>query len=302
MDNNPLETSGQATTRLKPILELLDMIKFEHTIFALPFAFIGALAATGARIPWLKFFWILVAMVGARTLAMAFNRMADADLDAENPRTADRAIPKGRVKPWQAWLLIGLSAVVFGLAAVALGPLPAKLAPYALFVLLGYSYAKRFTVWSHAILGLALSLAPTGAWIAVSGRLEAPALWLSLGVLSWTAGFDIIYALQDLDFDKKKGLYSIPVELGVTAALKVSRGCHILAVFSWAVFMWDMNVAPFTWLSLLIVTLILFREQMLVRRGNLDNIDHAFFTLNSFVGPILFFGYLLHWIALRDTI
>jgi 4-hydroxybenzoate polyprenyltransferase len=289
-------------TWLKYSRELFNMIKFEHTVFALPFAFIGALAATEGRTPWRGYFWVLIAMVGARTLAMTFNRVADADLDSENPRTLDRAIPAGRVKYWMAWLMTGTAAAVFGLAAVMLGPLPAKLAPYAFIVLLGYSFTKRFTVLSHAILGLALGCAPLGAWIALAGRAEAPAYWLSLGVLAWTAGFDIIYSLQDRDFDIQKGLHSIPATLGVQRALAISRTCHALAVASWAIFLTKMNVTLPPWVSLMIVAGILFREQWVVRDGNLDSVDHAFFTLNSFVGIIFLLGFFAHWISLRGVI
>lgn len=302
MDNISPEQMGPTPPLMKHFRELLDMIKFEHTIFALPFAFIGALGATVGRIPWISYSWVLVTMVGARTLAMTFNRLADADLDAENPRTSNRAIPKGRVKPWMAWLLVGTSALVFGYAAAMLGPLPTKLAPYAFVVLLGYSLTKRFMIWSHAVLGLALSLAPVGAWIAISGRIEAPALWLGLGVLSWTTGFDIIYALQDRDFDMKRGLFSIPVELGVYVALLLSRICHISAMLSWVVFLRGMNATFWAWFSLLIVGGILCREQWVIRKGNLDRVDHAFFTLNSLVGPIFFMGFLLHWIKTKGIV
>ena len=282
--------------------ELLEMVKFEHTVFALPFAFIGALAATEGRIPWGSYFWILVAMVGARTLAMAYNRVADADLDAENPRTSGRALPAGRVKQWMAWLMVGLSACAFGLAAAMLGPLTAKLAPYAFIVLLGYSFTKRFTAWSHAVLGLGLACAPAGAWIAVSGRVEAPAFWLSLGVLAWTAGFDIIYSLQDRDFDLKWGLHSMPVELGVGPALTLSAAFHAAAVMSWALFLFGMGATLFPWLALVAVAGILFREQWVVRNGGLDRIDHAFFTLNSVVGLIMFAGFFAHWVMLRGFV
>jgi len=276
--------------------ELFDMIKFEHTIFALPFAFIGALAATVGRTPWRGYFWIFMAMVGARTLAMTFNRVADADLDSENPRTSNRAIPAGRVKLWMAWLMTGTAAAIFGLAAVMLGPLPAKLAPCAFVVLLGYSFTKRFTVLSHAILGLALGCAPLGAWVALTGRAEAPAYWLSLGVLAWTAGFDIIYSLQDRDFDIQKGLHSIPAILGVKRALVISRTCHAMAIASWALFLRGINATLPPWVSLIIVAGILFREQWVVKDGNLKSVDHAFFTLNSFVGVIFLLGFLAHWI------
>jgi len=303
MEHNSAEAPKTSPARLKYTRELFDMIKFEHTVFALPFAFIGALAATkGRTTSWRVYCWILIAMVGARTLAMTFNRVADADLDSENPRTSNRAIPAGRVKPWMAWLMTGTAAALFGLAAVMLGPLPAKLAPYAFVLLLGYSLTKRFTVFSHAILGLALGCAPLGAWIALSGRVEVPAYWLSLGVLAWTAGFDIIYSLQDRDFDIQKGLYSIPAILGVKKALVISRTCHTLAVASWALFLTEMNVTLPPWLSLITVALILFREQWLVKDGNLDKVNQAFFTLNSFVGVIFLLGFLAHWIMVRAGI
>jgi 4-hydroxybenzoate polyprenyltransferase len=299
MENNSAGPASRVLPVLRHLREMLNMIKFEHTLFALPFAFIGAMGAMSGRVPWLKFFWILLAMVGARTLAMTFNRVADADLDAANPRTSNRALPAGRVKPWLTWLMIGASAALFGFAAVKLGRLPAKLAPFAFIVLLGYSFTKRFTVWSHAILGLALGLAPLGAWIAISGRLQTPAIWLALGVLAWTAGFDIIYSLQDCDFDKEKKLCSIPVELGVAPALMVSRVCHGLAVFSWIVFFREMDVSFLTWLSLAAVAAILFREQWVMRKGDLSRIDHAFFTLNSLVGLILFVGFFVDWLRFR---
>jgi len=281
--------------------ELLDMIKFEHTVFALPFAALGALAATEGRVPWPAYFWILAAMVGARTLAMTFNRVADADLDKENPRTRDRALPAGRVRPWMAWLMVGASAAVFGLAAAMLGPLPAKLAPYAFAVLLGYSIAKRFTLLSHAVLGLALACAPMGAWMAVAGRPEPPAWWLSFGVLAWTAGFDMLYALQDREFDVRKGLHSVPAVFGVPSALRASRLCHLLALASWATFLAKMDATFLPWLSLAAVAAILCREHWVVREGDLGRLDHAFFTLNSLIGVVMLLGYFVHWARMRGT-
>jgi len=302
MEATPAKPLARLASGLRYFRELLDMIKFEHTVFALPFAVLGALAATEGRVPLKAYFWILVAMVGARTLAMTFNRVADADLDKENPRTSDRALPAGRVKPWMAWLMVGVSAAMFGLAAVMLGPLPTKLAPHAFVLLLGYSLSKHFTVASHALLGLALACAPLGAWIAIAGRPEPPAWWLSFGVLAWTTGFDILYALQDREFDMEKGLCSIPAELGVDSALMLSRACHLLAVVSWAMFLRHMGATLVPWLSLAAVAVILFREQWVVRDGNLEKLNHAFFTMNSLVGMIMLLGYFVHWVRIRGTV
>ncbi len=277
------------------------MIKFEHTIFALPFAFLAALVAAQGLPPAEKLLWIALAMVGARTAAMTFNRLADADIDGENPRTAQRAIPAGRVPRLGAYALMGGAIVLLGLAAGRLGPLCWKLAPLALFIILGYSICKRFTPLAHAVLGLALAGAPLGAWIAVTGGLEAPAWLLALGVLAWTAGFDIIYALQDQDFDRRAGLHSIPVALGTGGALLVSRLLHLIALGAWAQFNLVVGAHAFPWLAWTAVAAILAREQWLVRGGRLDRIDEAFFTLNSLVGLIFFAGHLGEWILILKT-
>ena len=282
--------------------ELLDMIKFEHTVFALPFAFIAVLTATRGSIQFKVIVWILAAMVGARTAAMTFNRLVDEPLDGENPRTKDRALPAGRVSRAAAWILLGFAVLLFGFSAGMLGPLPRKLAPVALFVLFGYSFCKRFTSWSHVVLGLALAGAPLGAWIAVSGGLEPPAWTLALGVLAWTTGFDILYALQDEVFDRQKGLHSIPARFGTIPALWISRSLHLLALSAWAFFNIQTRTHLTPWLAWAAVAIILAHEQWVVRGGKLDRIDHAFFTLNSFVGPILFAGFLLEWLQrLRQT-
>jgi len=276
----------------KKVAELLDMIKFEHTIFALPFAFIAALAAAQG-LPSLRVaLWILAAMVGARTAAMTYNRLVDEDVDAENPRTASRGLPAGRVGRFSAWVLLGLACALFGFAAGMLGPLPRKLAPLALAIILGYSLCKRFTSWSHTVLGLSLAGAPLGAWIAVAGRIEVPAWSLALGVLAWTAGFDILYALQDRDFDQTRGLHSVPARFGVPRALWISRLLHLIALAAWAIFEVQIGSHIFPWLAWAAVAGILVREQWLMRQGDLAHLDHAFFTLNSLVGPILFFGHL----------
>jgi len=280
--------------------ELLDMIKFEHTVFALPFALLGALAAAQGLPPLRTCLWILVAMVGARTAAMTFNRLVDVDVDAENPRTATRALPAGRVSKAGAVAMLGAGVLLFGLAAGKLGPLTWKLSPLALAIILGYSLCKRFTAWAHVVLGLSLSGAPLGAWIAVSGRIEAPALWLSAGVLTWTAGFDILYALQDEGFDRARGLHSIPAKLGVMGSLRVSRLLHLLALICWGTFNLQLGAHLVAWLGWLAVAAMLAREQWLVRDGDLSRIDQAFFTLNSLVGLVFFAAHALElWLTHR---
>jgi 4-hydroxybenzoate polyprenyltransferase len=275
--------------------ELLDMIKFEHTVFALPFALLGALGAVRGLPPLIKVVWVLVAMVGARTAAMTFNRLADAEIDGENPRTRDRALPAGRVSRAGALALLGVSIVLFGFAAGKLGALPWKLAPLALVIILGYSLCKRFTALSHVVLGLSLAGAPLGAWIAINGRVDPPALWLALGVLTWTTGFDILYSLQDLEFDRNRGLHSVPSRLGVPKALWLSRGAHLVALLALGLYNLRMDVHLFPWLGWAAVAAILIREQWVVRGGRLDRIDHAFFTLNSLVGLIFLTGHGIEW-------
>jgi len=281
------------------VVELLDMIKFEHTVFALPFALLGGLATYRGTPPLEKVLLILLAMVGARTAAMTFNRLADEDLDAENPRTASRALPAGRVSRAGAYALLGTAIIVFCLAAGRLGPLPWKLVPLALLITLGYSFCKRFTAFAHVVLGLSLAGAPLGAWIAVNGSVDEPVVYLALGVLTWTAGFDIIYALQDLEFDRGRGLHSVPSRLGPGRSLALSRLLHLAAMASWAVFNVQMEAHVLPWLGWCIVGGILLREQWVVRGARLDRIDHAFFTLNSLVGLIFFTGYAAEWFIAR---
>ena len=283
------------------VRELSDMIKFEHTVFALPFALLGALAGAQGIPPTRTLLWILAAMVGARTAAMTFNRLVDADVDAANPRTAQRAIPAGRVGRAAAMVLLGAGLVLFGVAAGALGPLTWKLAPVAMVIILGYSLCKRFTSFAHVVLGLSLAGAPLGAWIAVTGTLEREAFLLAGGVLAWTAGFDILYALQDEAFDRKAGLHSIPARLGTTRALMLSRTLHLLALAAWAAFNQSQGAHLFPWLGWGVVALILVREQWLVRGGDLSRMDEAFFTLNALVGLVFLSGHALEF-WLRHTL
>ncbi len=277
------------------------MIKFEHTVFALPFAFLAALAAAQG-LPHLRtVLWIIAAMVGARTAAMTFNRLVDADLDAENPRTAKRALPAGRVPRWAALLMLGLGIILFEVAAGALGPLCWQLSPLALVIILGYSLCKRFTAMAHVVLGLSLAGAPLGAWIAITNRVELPAWLLAGGVLCWTAGFDILYSLQDQDFDRDRGLHSLPARLGTAGSLWLSRLLHLAALAFWAYFNRSVDGHVFPWLGWCLVAGILAREQWLVRGGRLDRIDQAFFTMNSLVGLLFLSGHLLEWLVLRSS-
>jgi 4-hydroxybenzoate polyprenyltransferase len=267
----------------------LEMIKIEHTLFALPFALLGAvLAARGLPSAW-QIFWIVIAMVGARSAAMAFNRLIDRKFDAENPRTSMRAIPAGLLGVRFVAVFTIVSAALFFLAAFMLNRLTLLLAPVALASVLLYSYTKRFTSLSHLVLGWCLAIAPTGAWIAVRGAIDSPApLLLSLAVMLWTAGFDIIYACQDREFDAEAGLHSIPRRFGVARALWISRALHA-AMF--AALVWTSFLTGLRWIGLLgiiVTALLLVHQHRLVRPGDLSQLNAAFFTTNAYVSVILF--------------
>jgi len=267
----------------------LEMIKIEHTVFALPFAFLGAVLAARGLPDWDRILWIVVAMVGARSAAMAFNRLVDRNFDAANPRTKTRAIPAGLLSARFVSVFTAASALLFFLAAFMLNRLTLVLSPVALASILFYSYTKRFTSLSHLVLGWCLSIAPTGAWIAVRGVIDSPTpLLLSLAVMLWTAGFDIIYACQDHDFDAQSGLHSIPRKLGVARALWVSRGLHAMM---FAVLVWIFFLTELHWIGLLgiIATAALLTYQhKLVRSDDLSRLNMAFFTTNAYVSVILF--------------
>ena len=262
---------------------ILEMIKFEHTVFALPFALASALVAANGLPAWATLGWILVAMVGARSAAMAFNRIADARLDAVNPRTADRALPKGLVSMGAAWALTLASAGLLVLAAYMLNPLTFALSPVALAVVLTYSYSKRFTSLSHLWLGLCLGIAPVGAWVAVRGEIGFPSMVLSAAVILWTAGFDIIYSLQDLDFDRRTGLVSLPARIGPGRALLVSRLFHAgtIALLAWFGVLCGMGT--FYYAGVMLAALSLVYEQSIVSANDISRVNAAFFTANGFV-------------------
>jgi len=267
----------------RKVLIILETIKFEHTVFALPFALTGALLARD-RVPDLRTLgWILVAMIGARSSAMAFNRIVDLRYDMLNPRTANRALPCGTLKVGEVSAFTGVSATVFVFAAWKLNHLAFVLSPIALAVILGYSYTKRFTTLSHLILGLALGIAPTAAWIAVTGRLEHAPVILSVAVMFWTAGFDIIYALQDIEFDRKQGLFSIPAMLGPSKGLMISRIFHMVTPVMLALFGIVLRLGTIYYVGVGVVALLLVYEQALVRPDDHSKVNAAFFTINGIV-------------------
>jgi len=269
---------------------LLEMIKFEHTLFALPFALISALFAAGGLPAWRTLGWILVAMVGARSSAMAFNRLVDREFDARNPRTAVRALPRGLLTPAHVWLFTIGAALLFFLAAAELNSLALILSPLALAVIWGYSLTKRFTRWSHLALGLGLGIAPAGAWIAVRGTLAPAPLLLTLAVMLWVGGFDVIYACQDTEFDRREGLFSLPSRIGIGPALRISRAMHIGTIAFLAAGGAAVGAGPAYYAGVAFVALLLAYEQNLVRPGDLSRVNAAFFTVNGFVsvGLLLF--------------
>jgi 4-hydroxybenzoate polyprenyltransferase len=279
----------------------LEMIKFSHTIFALPFALTGALLAAGGAPSLQQIFWIVMAMVGARTAAMGLNRLIDADIDARNPRTATRAIPAGLLGKGTVALFIVLSIALLLYAAARLNPLCLKLAPVALFFLVLYSYCKRFTALAHLVLGLCLGAAPVGAWIAIRGTVDLPPVVLGLAVLFWVTGFDILYALQDLEFDRSAGLHSIPVRLGLNGSLWLARllSLAMIALLVWLLLL--LNLGVFFMVGVVLSALLLFYEHWLLRNGDLAKLDLAFFTMNGYISIIIFVATLLDILIVRGS-
>lgn len=280
----------------------LEMIKFSHTVFALPFAFTGAVLAAGGMPSAHQVFWILMAMVGARTAAMGMNRLIDAEIDARNPRTASRAIPAGLIGTGTVILFIVLSILLMLYAAWQLNPLCLYLSPVALFFLGLYSYCKRFTSLAHVVLGICLAAAPLGAWIAIRGTVEVPAILLGLAVLFWVAGFDILYALQDLDFDRASGLHSIPVRLGVNGSLWAARVFHLVMLGLLAGLYLSAGLGPWFLAGLAATIAMLGYEHWLLRHGDLTKLDAAFFTMNGYISITLFVATLADVLAGRGGV
>jgi 4-hydroxybenzoate polyprenyltransferase len=278
---------------LKRLRLTLDMIKFEHSVFALPFALTGALLAFResdfhATRTWAIVLWIVVAMVGARSAAMAFNRLVDAEIDARNPRTKMRHIPAGHLSRSFCWGFTIVSAAVLMFAAWELNPLCFHLAPLALAVVFAYSFTKRFTHFSHLVLGFALGIAPAAAWIAVRGSLDPRILLLTAAVMLWTSGFDIIYACQDYDFDRENGLFSVPRLVGIPAALHIAKALHGLMIVCLLLLIWQLHLGAISIAGVVVIAGLLMYEHGIVKPDDLSRVNAAFFTMNGWVSVLFF--------------
>lgn len=275
----------------------LEMIKFEHTVFALPFAYMGAILAsvlTRGELPtWAEIGWITLAMVGARSAAMGLNRVIDRVIDARNPRTQNRAVPAGLLSAAEVWLFIIISFGLLLLAASRLDPLAMKLLPIAVFFLVGYSYTKRFTWTCHLILGLTIGLAPLGGWVAIAGKIDLVAVIFYLTIAVWTAGFDVLYATQDREFDEREGLHSIPVRFGLARALWIARGLHVAAAAGLLLLLLLTDLSWWYAAGMLIAYFILFYEHRLVSPTDLSKLNTAFFTMNGVLSVVVFVFTLL---------
>ena len=278
---------------LKRLRLTLDMIKFEHSVFALPFALTGALLAfrEGGYV-WAgvgrTLCWIVVAMVGARSAAMAFNRLVDADIDARNPRTSMRHLPAGVLSRGFAWGFVTVSSAIFVTVAWQLNPLCLRLAPVALAIVFFYSFTKRFTSLSHLVLGFSLGIAPAAAWIAVRGTLDPRILWLTAAVTFWTAGFDVIYSCQDYEFDRNEKLWSVPRRIGIAAALRVAQALHILMVVCLGALVATLHLGALALAGVAAIVALLIYEHSLVKAHDLSRVNAAFFTMNGYVSVLFF--------------
>ncbi len=264
--------------------EYLELIKFEHTVFALPFALGGMLLANKSGFPSaITFLWVLLAMIGARTAGMAFNRIIDAEIDKKNPRTWNRAIPAGRIKKSSALALAVVSLAVLVLAVFQLPFICRALLPFAMVLLIGYSYTKRYTVLCHLFLGAVLGSAAAGGWLAVSGKIDLNVILWGFAVMFWAAGFDIIYSVSDVDFDRHCGLYSIPAYFGIKQGLLISRFFHSLSANLFIILGFFYKAGQFYWIGVIFLIFALIYEHFLISDGKLKNINAAFFNVNGFV-------------------
>jgi 4-hydroxybenzoate polyprenyltransferase len=266
----------------------LEMIKWEHSVFVLPFALCGAMLAAGGLPSAHAFVWIVVAMVSARSAAMAFNRLADASIDAANPRTQTRALPAGILTPAFVGTFVAVAAAIFVLAASQLNRLSLILSPVALAILLLYSFTKRFTRWSHLVLGFAMGIAPSAAWIAVRGSLDPRILLLTAAVTFWGGGFDVLYSCQDSDFDQRTGLYSIPRFCGIGRSLWIARGFHLLMLVLLISLIATFGLGKLAVAGVVAVALLLAYEHSLVSATDLSRLNAAFFTMNGVISVVFF--------------
>ena len=271
----------------KKIKTFFELIKFEHTAFALPFAYLGMMLARKSWPPWRVFWLVTLAMVSARTAGMTLNRIIDLKIDAMNPRTKDRPILSGEFPLWAAWIAAALALVIFFAAARMLNPLCFKCSFAAIVFLSGYHYVKRFSSSCHFVLGSVLAIAPMGGWLAVTGKFSWMPVPLSLAVLFWAAGFDVIYSLQDLEFDRAHGIHSIPAKFGAEAALKASGVCHLLTGAFLVLFGVLNGLGPVYWVGVFLTAVLLFIEHKIVADGDLSKVDVAFFTMNGWIGILL---------------
>jgi 4-hydroxybenzoate polyprenyltransferase len=282
----------EVRTMISKLKIILEMIKFEHTIFALPFAFLGAvlgnIVVEHAWPTWGEIFYVTLAMVGARSAAMSLNRLIDRYIDAKNPRTASRALPAGLISVTEVVVFIVISFIVLFYAAFQLNDLAVKLLPLAVFVLILYSYTKRFTWLCHFVLGVAIGFGPLGGWVATTGQIDGTSLLLFGTVLFWTAGFDIIYACQDTDFDRKEGLFSLPARFGIANALLIARGCHLITVGGLVALYLQASLSVWFLIGVIISAIILIYEHSLVKPTDLSKLDVAFFTMNGILSCVMF--------------
>jgi 4-hydroxybenzoate polyprenyltransferase len=297
--------AGAAVSAVSGVLESVRtwgrMVKFSHSVFALPFALSGAaLAAARYGVSWRQLAWIVVAMAAARNAAMGFNRLADQAIDAKNPRTAGRELPRGALSRGAVWAFTAVLAVVFVVASFRLNSLCGALSAPALLIVFCYSLTKRFTWASHLVLGFSLAIAPVGGWLAIAGRFDAIPLWLAAAVGFWVAGFDTIYACQDTAFDQGEGLFSIPARFGVRRALLLARMFHVLALGAMAAVGVAASLHPVYFLGLVVVAGVLVFEHRLVRADDLSKIGVAFLNANGLIS-MLYFGVVLAALALAKT-
>ena len=286
----PAAPSAARPGGVAKLATFLEAIKFEHTIFALPFAYLGMLLAAGGAPTLAQFVWITVAMASARTLAMALNRLIDREIDARNPRTANRALPRRLLSATEMGAFALISAIVLTVSAWQLDPLCLKLLPGAVVILVGYPYTKRFTWLCHAVLGIADALAPIGAWAAVTGTVPPVSLLLGFAVATWVSGFDMLYACLDVEVDRAQGLRSVPARFGVAAALNAAKVAHVLTVLSLIGVGLVLGLGVVYWLGVLVAAGLMVYEHSLLRPDDLSKMDVAFFNVNGYIAIVLLLG------------